>query len=157
MQYVYCLCKIRHNNAVRVLVENIQIAGGYYSVTHGVLLEKETWIGAIFDFVPASPLVDNKTYRFLWIVTGHYLAVTGYNIVYIEGLFYRGVISFVRKFRRVAFFAPVAVGYRVVVQRNSFCVKVGQKTHQLVSPAVVTAAGAAGNLEQFIATEVFAE
>ena len=47
---------------------------------------------------------------------GHYLAVTGYNIVYIEGLFYRGVISFVRKFRRVAFFAPVAVGYFWYVQ-----------------------------------------
>ena len=67
-------------------VENVQVAGGNDSVTHSILLIKETGISALLNIIPAAPLINDKSDIVIGIVSVHNFPVTGEESVHIKRL-----------------------------------------------------------------------
>ena len=151
------LSDISHNNALAVTVEDIQLHSCNDSITHGVLLIKESGICAGFNIEPVAPLVHDKTYLVIGVVAVHYLGMSGqHNINVVSEVEYGIVIVGIKLCGRALVYP---VGNVVCVEGYALCLVGIEVLHQHLCPVVPilsAASGTAGYLEELVAAVIFA-
>ena len=93
LKYIDNLSDIGHPYTVAVFVKDVQVNTSHQSVSHSVLLIKESWIGSRLYGEPGSPLVNDQADFFFGIILVHDGSMTADQLFHIEG-FAQGLIPY---------------------------------------------------------------
>src|SRR5690606_41744496 len=85
-EHVDRLRDVRHRDPPRVPMEDIEVETGHQGVTHGVLLEEETRVGALLDVPPGAPLVTHERHAVIGVVGVHHGNVTAHHALHSGGV-----------------------------------------------------------------------
>src|SRR5690554_5395725 len=151
LQNIHYLSNVSHLHPVGMTMKNIKSSSSNQSISHRVLLKKESGLGAGLHFGPDSPLVDQQSNVFLRIVLIHGCSMLRNQIIHTQTLrqsFY--VKGFVETGGR-RFVTPVAGSNGIVVYRQGLHITVCIFHHH-IGPAHIKAIGTTANTLKFTLT-----
>src|SRR5699024_2151768 len=151
LQHVHRLGDVRHDQALGVAVEAVEVDARHERVPHRVLLVQEPGVGAGFDVPPGAPLVQHQPDLLLRVVAVHDRGVAGDQLLGAGGVGEGAVPLLVAGPSGGALLLPAA-GEGVVVQGDRLVRQVGTGIlHEGLGPAVVVDVRAAGDPGDLVA------
>ena len=133
-------------------MENVEVKGGNDGITHCILLIEMARVGAWFNLVPGSPLVEEKAHGVLRVNLIHDVDMLLEHFLDLDGLGEDVVVILVAEVQGRTLAVPV--DYGIVVEGESCHTLAGELLHQHLGPVVVIVGSAARDLVEAVAAEV---
>ena len=106
LKNIYKLSYICHSYTVSMFIENIESKTCNHSISHCVLLIKESGVCSFFNIKPCSPFINDKVNSVVRVIFIHNFKMTSDDFIHLVCFCYSYEIFFFAEFCSFAFLFP---------------------------------------------------